>query len=178
MGPDDIEQCLSLVGAELAAMNVDQPVKFLMIGGGYMLTQVGNRTFTADIDGMVVEPDVSSEHYRLFKEAVKFVGQDLHLHPAWLSTNIGDFLLVSGTVPPGTLWRQFGPLEIHIPPMDFVLAHKIVAGRQKDEDDIEALCNRLGITTKRKAQSIVNKYINKDTQRYHQVPQKLKKLFG
>ena len=62
--------------------------------------------------------------------------------------------------------------------MDFILAHKILASRQKDEDDIEALCDRLGVTTKRKAQAIVNKYINKDTRRYHQVPQKLKKLFG
>ena len=178
MGPDDIAYSLSLVGEELAAMNVNQPVKFLMIGGGYMLTQIGNRTFTTDIDGMVLEPDVTSERYRLFKEAVKFVGQDLHLHPAWLSTNIGDFLVAAGIVPPGILWQQFGPLEIYIPPMDFILAHKIVASRQKDEDDIQALCDRLGVTTKKKAQALVNKYITQETQRYHQVPQKLKKLFG
>lgn len=41
MDANDIERYLLLVGEELKAMNVEEPIQLLMIGGGYMLTQVG-----------------------------------------------------------------------------------------------------------------------------------------
>ena len=50
MDAKDIERYLSLVGAELQAMKVQRPIQLLLIGGGYMLTQVCNRTVTGDID--------------------------------------------------------------------------------------------------------------------------------
>jgi hypothetical protein len=43
MDAEDIERYLSLVGAELQAMNMQEPIQLLLIGGGYMLTQIHNR---------------------------------------------------------------------------------------------------------------------------------------
>jgi len=35
-------------------------------------------------------------------------------------------------VPDGKLWKRFGPLHIYVPTSEYILALKIVAGRQKD----------------------------------------------
>src|SRR5258708_3905742 len=64
------------------------------------------------------------------------------------------------------LWRKFGRrLEVYIPPKDFILAHKLVAGRDKDLDDIEVLLDELGIRNRKQAQKIIDTYIKKDVQR-------------
>ncbi len=38
MNAKEIVRYLSLVGEELQAMNVQEPIQLLLIGGGYMLT--------------------------------------------------------------------------------------------------------------------------------------------
>ena len=47
---------------------------------------------------------------------------------------------------------------------EFILAHKLVAGREKDLDDIDALCRQLGIKNRKKAQKILDTYIYQDIQ--------------
>jgi hypothetical protein len=37
------------------------------------------------------------------------------------------------------LWKRFGPLHIYAPPTEYILALKIVAGREKDLDDCAIL---------------------------------------
>src|SRR5947207_3296815 len=115
MDAKDIERYLSLVGAELQAMNVQEPIQLLLIGGGYMLTQVRNRTVTGDIDAMFMDTHVysDSEVYRLFQAAVQFVANDEALEPSWLSTDVGDFLRVAGPFPEATLWKKYGPLDVY-----------------------------------------------------------------
>ncbi len=49
---------------------------------------------------------------------------------------IGDFLRDTGTVPQGTLWQRYAMLEVYIPPSEYILALKLLAGRPKDRDDI------------------------------------------
>jgi hypothetical protein len=173
----DIEHNLQALGEELQAMRIQNPVELLMIGGGYMLTQLQNRATTNDVDALVLNPDFYSEDYRLFKAAASFVGQDKGLTASWLSTNIGDFLRIAGPLPPMTVWRRFGPLVIYVPRMDFILAHKLVAGREKDIDDIESLRRTLGITTREQAQRILDIYIAQDTQIHHQVDATLDDIF-
>ncbi|HEX4208508.1 MAG TPA: hypothetical protein VHZ51_30735 [Ktedonobacteraceae bacterium] len=41
MDAKDIERYLSLLGEELQAIGVQEPIQLLLVGGGYMLTQVG-----------------------------------------------------------------------------------------------------------------------------------------
>jgi hypothetical protein len=50
-------------------------------------------------------------------------------------------------------------LEIYFPPLDFILAMKLFADRDKDLTDIEALLQALGIITRQQLQSIVDKYV-------------------
>ncbi len=45
------------------------------------------------------------------------------------------------------------------------MAHKLVAGREKDLDDIEVLLDELGIRNRKQAQKIIDTYIKKDVQR-------------
>lgn len=169
MDAKDIIRNLQLVGEELESMKVQDPVELLLIGGGFMLTQIQNRTATSDVDVMVLRPDVYTEPYQVFKEAVKFVAQDERLDPAWLSTNIGDFLRIAGPLPSISIWKIFGPLQIYIPPKNFVLALKLVAGRKKDMDDIDALCRSLHVTTRHQAQTILNAYISLEVQTHSNV---------
>jgi len=180
MDAKDIERYLSLVGAELQAMSVQEYIQLLLIGGGYMLTQVRNRTVTGDIDAMFMDTHVysDSEVYRLFQAAVQFVANDEALEPSWLSTDVGDFLRIAGPFPSITLWKKFGPLHMYIPPKQFILAHKLLAGREKDRDDIDALCHQLGINTRKKAQEILDTYIKKDIQNNSEVAATLDDFFG
>lgn len=180
MDAKDIEHYLSLVGTELQAMNVQEPIELLLIGGGYMLTQVRNRTATGDVDAMFMGSHVysDSEVYRLFQAAVHFVANDEALEPSWLSTDVGDFLRTAGPLPKVTLWRKFGPLHVFIPPKQFILAHKLLAGREKDRDDVDALCHQLGINTRKKAQEILDIHIRKDIQDNSNVTAILDDFFG
>jgi hypothetical protein len=182
MQKDDIERNLALLGEQLEELGIQTPIRLLMIGGGFMLTQIGNRETTDDVDVLVfgIDDPMNSEDYRIFRNAVHFVAFDAHLKDAWLSDNIGDFLKLAGTVPRGKLWRRFGRyLEVSIPPLSYILALKLVAGRRKDEEDIRALLQRLRITKRQQAQKILDKYItNKDIQESEGVQEKLGRFFA
>lgn len=180
MDARDIERYFALVGEELGAMGIEEPVQLLLVGGGYMLTQIRNRTATGDIDAVWVHPEVyaDSEMYRLFRAAVRFVATDEDLEPSWLNTDVGDFMRAAGPLPKMTLWRRFGMVHVYLPPKDFILAHKLVASRRKDRDDISSLCVQLRVTTRKQAQRIVDTYISRDIQENHHVAEKLERLFG
>jgi hypothetical protein len=76
------------------------------------------------------------------------------------------------------LWRTYGPLEVYIPPSDYILALKLLAGRTKDQDDIEALCQQLGIRTRQQGQQIVDRYIpDKQVQQLNKLDKKLDTMF-
>jgi hypothetical protein len=91
---------------------------------------------------------------------------------------IGDFLRDASIVPQGTLWRTYGPLEVYIPPDDYILALKLLAGRTKDQKDIQALCQQLHIRTRQQAQQIVDTYIpDKQVQQLNKLDKKLATVF-
>lgn len=112
-----------------------------------MLTQVGNRASTQDID--VVLKDVvdttTSILYREFKSAIRAVARKNNIPETWLNDIISDFLLDIGNVPEGTLWKRYDALEVYLPSKDYILALKLLAGRPKDRDDIISLSQLLQI---------------------------------
>lgn len=181
MEKEDIEYYLSLLGEQLQELGLRTPIRLLMIGGGFMLTQTGSRRTTNDVDVLV--KDISypqySDDYRVFKNAVRFVSYDTGIHQAWLSDTISDFLTSAGPVPKGKLWRKFGPLlHVYVPSKSYILAHKLLAGRRKDFEDINALLKELHIQDRRQAQRIINRYItNKDIQQSHNVEATLNTFF-
>src|SRR5260370_17921636 len=134
MQKQDIEQNVCLLGSQLEELGMQTTIRLLMIGGGFMLTQIGNRTTTNDIDVLVdISDPQHSDDYRIFRNAVHFVAHDARLSDSWLSDNIGDFLRMAGAVPKGQGWRRFGRyLEVYIPPQHFILAPKLVSGKLKD----------------------------------------------
>ena len=181
MQKQDIEYNLSLLGEQLEELGIQTTIRLLMIGGGFMLTQIGNRLTTDDVDVLVkdISDPQHSDDYRIFRNAVHFVAHDAGLDHAWLSDNISDFLRMAGPVPKGKLWRRFGRyLEVYVPPKEFILAHKLIAGREKDEKDIKALLRSLHITKRQQAQNILDKYItNKDIQKCEGVQETLDDFF-
>ena len=69
-------------------------------------------------------------------------------------------------------------LDVYIPPGDYILALKLLAGRQKDWDDIYALCQHLKIRTRKQAQQLVDRFIpNKQVQQINDLDDKLNLFF-
>jgi len=164
MDEHNIIEMLSQVGEELQEMGLKRSVRILLIGGAYMVTQIHNRSVTRDVDIITQKITQDSEEYRLLKEAAKFIAQDLNASPAWLSDNMAQFFQSIGKVPNGKLWFQHGKLEVYVPDAGYVLALKLLSGRDKDLEDIEALFQRLKINKRKQAETLIKKYIDLATQ--------------
>ena len=158
MNKDQIIHNLKLLGEELAALQLTQPVQLLMIGGGYMLTQIGNRPFTEDVD-VFTRLDHYTEDYRRFRSAILFIAHDEHVSQKWVTDNIGDFMEILGPVPEGKLWLKHGLLEVSIPEPQYILLLKLVAGRDKDLQDIQPLCRKLRLKKREQAESWFRKQV-------------------
>src|SRR5438477_9074911 len=101
----DIEKYLADLGQELQSRGVQHPVRILMIGGAFMLTQVRNRPTTNDIDVLLkdVADPATSQLYRTFKAAVRTVASRNRISGTWMNDIMSDFLHDIGAVPQGTL---------------------------------------------------------------------------
>ncbi len=53
----EIEMYLADLGQQLQQMGVPQPVRLLLIGGAFMLTQLHSRRATNDVDVLLVDVD-------------------------------------------------------------------------------------------------------------------------
>lgn len=161
MQAQEIEAHFADLGQELQELGVEHSVRILMIGGAFMLTQLHNRPTTKDVDVLLKDVDdpMVSPLYQTFRTAVQAVASKKQLSITWINDVIADFLRNIGTVPEGVLWRTYGMLEVYIPPDDYILALKLLAGRQKDREDIQALCQLLHIQTREQAHQIVDRYV-------------------
>jgi hypothetical protein len=163
MQEQEIVTLLCLVGDELQALGVKHPIRLLLIGGAYMLTQIHNRPATRDVDVVVQKLDPQSEEYRLFKQAIAFVAHDMGASPAWLSDTMAEFLQSIGKIPRGKRWLSQGKLEVSVPNARYILALKLLAGREKDVNDIKALLETLGIANRKQAEALLKTYVEKNT---------------
>lgn len=180
MQAEEIEAHLAELGQELQEMGLQRPIRILLVGGAFMLTQIRNRQATNDID--IVFKDVKDTTtpwlYQTFKAAIRSVAMKNKIPVSWLNDVISDFLRDLGNVPEGKLWRTFGKLEVYLPPEEYILALKLLAGRSKDEDDILALCKRLQVQTREQAQQVLDKYMpDKQLQQMNNVEDTLTDLF-
>ena len=160
MRKEDIERYLAALGQELQDLGLRKPVRILVIGGAFMLTQLHNRANTNDIDVLLKDTDSpASPLYGIFKTAAHTVANKNKLSRSWINDVIGDFVRDVSIIPQGTLWQKYAMLEVYIPPSEYILALKLLAGRQKDKPDIQALCQQLHIQTRQQAQQLVDRYI-------------------
>ncbi|GHO50942.1 hypothetical protein [Ktedonospora formicarum] len=161
MQSQEIEAYLAELGQELQGLAVKRPIRILLIGGAFMLTQLRNRVATKDVDVLLKDTvdSPASPSYLTFKAAIRQVANRHQIPPTWLNDLMGEFLHTMGTVPAGRLWRRYGMLEVYIPPRRYILALKLFAGRDKDREDIQALCKDLGVQTRKQAQNLLDEYI-------------------
>jgi len=175
-----IETYLADLGQELHQMGVSQPVRLLLIGGAFMLTQLHSRRATNDVDVLLVDVDdpTTSPLYPVFKAAIRTVASRNRLPLTWMNDLLGDFLRDKTKVPQGTLWRTYAVLEVYVPEAEYILALKLLAGRPKDRGDIQLLCRQLRVGTRIRAQQMVDLYIpDKQVQQLNHLDMTLSTLF-
>jgi len=180
MHAQDIETYLADLGQALQDSRVQRPIRILLVGGAFMLTQVRNRPTTNDVDVVLKDIDdlTASPLYQIFKAAVRAVANSNQIPVTWINDLIGDFLRNASVVPEGVLWQHYGMLEVYIPEAEYILALKLLAGRPKDRNDTQALCQRLKVRTRHQAQQLVDRYIpNKQLQQLNHLDDTLNDVF-
>jgi len=150
-----IEQYLGFLGQKLNEMQTRATL--LLLGGALMVTQIGNRQSTQDIDVVIATNDRHT--YQTVQQAINLVAQEKHLLSSWLNDEVTIVIDQIGRPKKPRHWKTFSNLEVYIPEFEYILALKLFAGRTQDDLDIEALAQRLNIHTKAQAWSIVNSYI-------------------
>jgi hypothetical protein len=181
MQTQDIEHYLADLGQTLQDWQIEHPVRILMVGGAFMLTQMRNRPTTKDIDVILkdVDDSATSTLYRTFKSAIRAVANKNRIPDNWMNDLIGDFLRDASVMPVGMVWRRYAMLEVYVPEPEYILALKLLAGRQKDRHDILILRERLQIRTRDQAQGLVDRYIpNKQLQQLYNLDDTLSDVFA
>lgn len=158
MRKEEIVQYLRLLGEELEELGVRRPVRLLMIGGAYMITQFESRLVTEDVD-VFVYLDRYSLEYQNFRDAIRYIAQDVQESQKWLSMNVGDFMEEVGKVPRGRLWLEHGMLQVYVPDPQYVLVLKVLAARGKDVPDIQFLLQYLRIKKRKQIERLLKKYV-------------------
>lgn len=158
MNSKQIEQCLGFLGQKLAEMQMKATI--LLLGGAVMVTQIGNRRSTQDIDVVIATNDPAT--YRAVQLAVRLVTQEKRLAETWLNDDVTIIVDQVGRPRTPKHWQNFSSLAVYIPEFEYILALKLFSGRERDNQDILALAQRLQIHSKAAAWKIVNFYIPPD----------------
>lgn len=155
MNSKQIEQSLGFLGQKLDEMQVK--VTILLLGGALMITQIGNRKSTQDIDIVIATNDPAT--YQAVQQAAKLVALEQNLSPTWLNDDVTIVVDQIGRPKTPKHWKSFANLAVYIPELEYILALKLFSGRRQDTGDIRTLAQRLQVHTKEDAWAIVNSYI-------------------
>lgn len=179
MQAEDIESYLAELGAELKSRGINKPVRILIIGGAYMLIHEHSLRKTEDIDVFWLDGDSFQQLRRTLGECVSTITKRHALRPDWFNYLSQILMQNDILIPHGKLWKQYGPLHIHIPPREYILALKIMAGRDKDLADCAILLPQTNIKTREQARQLLNRYILPEAQESHieQIEDSLDNLF-
>ena len=165
MKAKDIEHNLELLGQELAIRGILDPIRVLLVGGAYMLTQLKVRRTTDDVDVYPLDEQWQPKTGgiplpQILQEVADEIEVRYHLPEHWFNSKIAGFLSGAAEMPDIVLWRSFGPLEVYLPPNEYILALKLLANRVKDLQDIRTLFRKLRIRTRQQAQQLIDFYIS------------------
>ena len=183
MQAQDIEKYLSQLGQELVKLGVDRPIRVLMIGGAYMMLLADAPRSTDDVDIFWLEhedEETLQQALRALRDAVQLVAQKNGLGLSWLNYLTQLLLYDQVHMPKGRLWRRYGPLHLYIPPKEYILALKFLAGREKDIEDCRILLPQTKVKTRRQARRLLERYVFPDaqTKNAEQIENTLDELFG
>jgi hypothetical protein len=129
----------------------------VLVGGALMVTQIGNRKSTQDIDVIIATNDRAT--YQAVQRAITLVAKEEQLPPTWLNDDVTIVVDQLGKPKAPKHWKTFANLTVYIPEFEYILALKLFSGRSQDDRDILAIAQRLNIQTQTQAWEIVNKYI-------------------
>jgi hypothetical protein len=180
MEGNEIEKYLQALDEELEERTIQKPVRLAVVGGVYMVCLVGNRLSTKDIDVVPLSfPDTMNpdQDTRAFQTAIRAVARKHGLKQNWMNDVVASF--APNPDPQWlTVWREFPNLIVYTPDAEFILALKLLSGRDKDEEDITALCEQLQIETTEQAQALVDRYAERRWQEECRLAATLDILFG
>jgi predicted nucleotidyltransferase len=180
MQAKDIELHLIQLGQELSDRGVEKPIRVLMIGGAYMLLLTKMQRSTDDVDILWLdEEDALQRAIDALREGVQAVAEKQHLEPDWFNYMTHLLMYDVVTIPKGTLWKRLGPLHIYVPPKEYILALKILAGRKKDIEDSNVLLRYVKIKTRQQARRLLDRYVSPAAQATNaeEIEQALQELF-
>jgi Nucleotidyltransferase of unknown function (DUF6036) len=155
MDGTQIERYLGFLGQKLDEMQTKATI--ILLGGALMVTQIGNRKSTQDIDVVIATNDRRT--YQTIQQAIQLVAQEHKLSASWMNDDVTIIVDQIGKPKSTRQWKTFANLTVYIPELEYILALKLFSGRPQDDRDIQALSRRLHIHTKAQAWSIVNVYI-------------------
>jgi hypothetical protein len=177
MTEQEIEYYLQALNEELAHRAIEKPVRLAIVGGVYMVALVGNRASTKDIDIIPLSfPDTMNQdkQTRVFRSAANAVAKSYRIKRDWINDVVAAFAPDPG---PLTLWRNYSHLLVYAPSAEYILALKLLSGRDRDEEDILALCKKLHIQTCEQAQTLVDRYASPQWQKECNLQATLDALF-
>jgi hypothetical protein len=159
----EVETYFAALDEALAEQPMKKPVRVVVVGGIYMVCFVKNRASTKDVDIVPLDfPDTmnSNQETKAFRSAVNAVAKRYGIKRDWMNDVVASF---TPELDPNSviLWHDYPNLQVYVPHAEFILALKLLAGRERDEDDIVALSESLNITTREQAQELVDRYAEK-----------------
>jgi hypothetical protein len=155
MDSTQIERYLGFLGQKLGEMQIKATI--ILLGGALMVTQIGNRKSTQDIDVVVATNDQRT--YQTIQQAIQLVAKEKNLPSSWMNDDVTIIVDQIGKPKTPRLWKTFSNLAVYVPELEYILALKLFSGRPQDDRDIQALSQRLRVHTQARAWSIVNTYI-------------------
>ena len=151
MNKDDIQKYLRMLGDELLKRNVTGEI--LLVGGAVMLLEVGNREITKDIDAYF------EGNAAIIRDAIIVVAEREGLSDDWLNDAVKSFFY---TRVPNRKWAEYPGLRVYMPPLDYLLVMKVIAGRPQDVDDAKALIEKLHLSNAQEVFALIEKYTKKE----------------
>lgn len=179
MDSHEIETYLAELGAELKRRGIKKPVRIMLIGGAYMLLLANASRSTNDIDIFWLDEDTFQQTRGILSDSVQAITKRHTLRPDWFNYLTQIIMQDEIIVPEGKLWKRFGPLHIYIPPKEYIIALKIIAGREKDIDDCAILLSQTKSKTRQHVQQWLDRYILVEAQEKNaqQIENSLNTLF-
>jgi hypothetical protein len=147
MKSNEIDIYLRVLDEELEKRPIRKPVRIVVVGGVYMLFFLRNRAATRDVDSIPLDfPDTTNPNgeTKIFRSAVNAIATTYRLRRDWMNDVVATF---TPSLPAESLmlWRDSPNLQIYVPQADCILALKLLAGCERDTEDIAALCAQLAI---------------------------------
>jgi hypothetical protein len=181
MQAQEIEHYLAELGAALQDQGIVKPVRLLLIGGAYMMLLANAPRTTDDVDIFWIEEgeDFQKAHLAL-RDAAQTIASRYALPLNWFNYLTQMLIYDKIIMPRGKLWKRYGPLYVYAPPKEYILALKILAGRDQDLADCRILLPQTRTRTRRQAQRVLDRSILPEAQQdeAETIASSLNVLFG